>query len=54
MDNMHIHEPLKLPGRKARSKNFKMLFFQDIQNYFHGVVDIGLEPHQKVFFEYMQ
>ena len=45
------HEPLKLPGRKTRSKNFKTPFFQDIQNSFHGVADIGLEPHQKIFFE---
>ena len=46
-----VHEPLKLPGRKTRSKNFKHHFFQDIQNSFHGVADIGLEPHQKNFFE---
>ena len=44
------HEPLKLPGRKARSKNFKTPFFRDIQNSSHGVADIGLEPHQKKFF----
>ena len=29
----------------------KRHFFQDIQNSFHGVADIGLEPHQKIFFE---
>ena len=32
-------------------KILKRYFFQDIQNYFHGVADIGLEPHQKIFFE---
>ena len=29
--------------------NFKMLFFQDIKNFFHGVIQIGLEPHQFFF-----
>ena len=48
---MVVHEPLKLPGRKTRSKNFETPFFQDIQNSFHGIADIGLEPHQKFFFE---
>ena len=33
------------------SKNFKTPFFGDIQNSFHGVADIGLEPHQNFFFE---
>ena len=45
------HEPLKLPGWKACSKKFKTPFFLDIPNFFHGVADIGLEPHQKFFFE---
>ena len=25
------------------------IFFQDIQDSFHGVADMGLEPHQKIF-----
>ena len=29
----------------------KSHFFRDIQNSFHGVADIGLEPHQKNSFE---
>ena len=29
----------------------KRHFFGDIQNSSHGVADIGLEPHQKNFFE---
>ena len=51
MLNVASHEPLKLPGRKAHSKNFKTPFFLDIPNSFHGVADIGLEPHRKIFFE---
>ena len=32
-------------------KNFKMPFFQDIKNSFHGVTQMGLEPHQ-IFFQF--
>ena len=32
-------------------KIVKCHFFQAIQNSFHGVADIVLEPHQKNFFE---
>ena len=39
-----------LDGRLV-PKISKRHFFQDIQNSFHGVADIGLEPHQKIFFE---
>ena len=39
-----------LDGRLV-PKISKRHFFQDIQNPFHGVADIGLEPHQKIFFE---
>ena len=42
-------ELLKLRGRMTRSKNFKTPFFQDIQDSFHEVADMGLEPHQKIF-----
>ena len=38
-------------GLITRSKNFKMPFFWNIQNSFHGVADIGLEPHPENFFE---
>ena len=34
-------------------KNLKHHFFQDINNSFHGVTQIGLKPHQiflKIFF----
>ena len=39
-----------LDGRLV-PKISKRHFFQDVQNSFHGVADIGLEPHQKIFFE---
>ena len=39
-----------LDGRLV-PKISKRHFFRDIQNSFHGVADIGLEPHQKFFFE---
>ena len=29
----------------------KRHFFQDIQDSFHGVADMGLEPHQKIFWQ---
>ena len=29
----------------------KCQFFRDIQNSFYEVADLGLEPHQKIFFE---
>ena len=32
-------------------KNFKTPVFQDIQDSFHGVADMGLEPHQKIFWK---
>ena len=38
-----------LDGRLVKIS--KRHFFRDIQNSFHGVADIGLEPHQKFFFE---
>ena len=37
--------------RQAFEKIAKRHFFRDIQISFHGVADIGLEPHQKIFFE---
>ena len=39
-----------LDGRLV-PKISKRHIFQDIQNSFDGVADIGLEPHQKIFFE---
>ena len=39
-----------LDGRLV-PKISKRHFFRDIQNSFHGIADIGLEPHQKNFFE---
>ena len=39
-----------LDGRLV-PKISKRHFFRDIPNSFHGVADIGLEPHQKIFFE---
>ena len=39
-----------LDGRLV-PKISKRHFFKDIQNSFNGVADIGLEPHQKIFFE---
>ena len=37
--------------RRLVPKISKRHFFQDIRNSFHGVADIGLKPHQKIFFE---
>ena len=42
------HEPLALDSRLVR-KISKRHFFQDITNSFHGVTQIGLEPHQNFF-----
>ena len=39
-----------LDGRLV-PKISKCHFFRDIQISFHGVADIGLEPHQKISFE---
>ena len=39
-----------LDGRLV-PKISKRHFFRDIQISFHGVADVGLEPHQKNFFE---
>ena len=39
-----------LDGRLV-PKITKHHFFRDIQNSFYGVADLGLEPHQKNFFE---
>ena len=44
-----VHESLKLPGQKTCSKISKCHFFRGIQNYFHGIADRGLEPHQNFF-----
>ena len=34
-------------GQCTHSKNFKTsFFFQDIKNFFHGVIEMGLELHQ--------
>ena len=41
-------EPLNLPGRKTRLKNFKMPFFSRYSKSFFLVADMGLEPHQIV------
>ena len=43
-----IHEPLALDRRLVR-KISKRHFFQDITNSFHGVTQLGLEPHQNFF-----
>ena len=40
--------PLALDGAVIQ-KISKRHFFQDIQNSFHGVTQMGLEPHQKFF-----
>ena len=37
--------------RRLVPKISKCHFFRDIQISFHGVADVGLEPHQKNFFE---
>ena len=47
---MTDHGPLALDALLV-PKISKRHFFQDIQNSPHGVVDIGLKPHQKIFFE---
>ena len=36
---------------KALLKNFKTPFFEDIENSFHEVTHIGLEPDQFFLFE---
>ena len=36
-------------GFRARSKKFKMPFFQDIKNSFHWVTRMGRKPHQSFF-----
>ena len=33
-------------GRLGLAKKFKTPFFEDIENSFHEVTHIGLEPHQ--------
>ena len=40
-----------LDGRLVPKISKRHFFFRDIQNSLHGVADIGLEPHQKIFFE---
>ena len=37
-------------GRLSLGKNLKRHFFEDIENSFHEVTRIGLEPHQFFFF----
>ena len=38
-------------GGRLVPKISKHHFLRDIQIFFHGVADVGLEPHQKIFFE---
>ena len=38
-------------GRLGLVKNFKTPFLQDIENSFHEVTHIGLEPHQFFSFQ---
>ena len=45
------HEPLALDSRLVR-KISKRHFFQDITNSFHGVTQLGLEPHQIFFLNF--
>ena len=40
---------ITISGWKTQSKNFKTPFFQDINNCFYSVTQIGLKPHQKFF-----
>ena len=39
------------PGHITRSKNSKTPFFGDISNSCQWVIQMGVEPHQKIFFE---
>ena len=41
-------------GCLGSSKNFKKPFYKDIENSFHEVTHIGLEPHQIFFFKISQ
>ena len=43
-----LHVPLALDGTVVQ-KISKHHFFQEIKNSFHGVTQMGLEPHQNIF-----
>ena len=48
-----MHGPLALDGAVVQ-KISKHHFLQDIKNSFHGVTQMGLEPHQNFFQKFFQ
>ena len=41
-------------GRLGSAKNFKCHFLRDIENSFHEVTHMGLEPHHLILFKIYQ
>ena len=47
----HLDQGLLQPGHIIHSKNFKTQFFRYISNSCQWVTQMGVKPHQKIFFE---